>query len=71
MASVLVPCCVCNLGVRFDTGQPIPELVVCENYICRAEVARQERVNAPAPVEDAPGKSGDAPHGKGKGKGPK
>ncbi len=70
MASVLLPCYVCGLGVRFDPNQTeMPEVVVCESYECRAEVARQSRVNAPQPVEDEkPGKGpkNDKPE-KGKG----
>ena len=41
MASTLVACGICGLGVRFEEGKAPEGGVVCENDSCQAELARQ------------------------------
>lgn len=70
MASILEPCGMCGLGVRFRPGQTIPEVVICESYICQSQAAQKEKLNATRQVveDDKPGKG---PKDKEKDKGPK
>lgn len=47
MASTMVNCGICGLGVRFPGDQPAPAGVVCESPACQAELKRTQTVNAP------------------------
>ena len=58
MASILEPCGQCGKAVRFPAGQQLPEIVICESYICKAQAAHTEKLNATRQVVEAdkPGK---------------